>query len=155
MNEIELFSVREHPELADDMIAFFQRHWATKDSMKVYENCIRSCLETDSPLPQWYVLMLNGKIVAGAGLITNDFISRMDLWPWLAALYVEEECRGCSLGRELIRYALDDAARLGFDKLYLCTDHIGYYEKYGFEAIAEGYHPWGERSRIYCASTHR
>ena len=95
MTEIELFSVREHPELADDMIAFFQRHWATKESMKVYENCIRSCLETDSPLPQWYVLMLNGKIVAGAGLITNDFISRMDLWPWLAALYVEEECRGC------------------------------------------------------------
>lgn len=153
--ELELFSIRERPELADDAIAFFQRHWATEDSMRVYDDCIRSCLESESPLPQWYVLMLNGKIVAGAGLITNDFISRMDLWPWLAALYVEEECRGCALGRELIRRALDDAAELGFSKLYLCTDHIGYYEKYGFTAIAEGYHPWGERSRIYCASTGR
>lgn len=155
MSELQLFSVREHPELTEDVIAFFQRHWATENSMKVYENCIRSCIETESPLPQWYVLMLNGKIVAGAGLITNDFISRMDLWPWLAALYVEEECRGCALGRELIRHALDEAARLGFDNLYLCTDHIGYYEKYGFTAIAEGFHPWGDRSRIYRASTGR
>ena len=155
MNGIELFSVREHPELADRVITFFQRHWATEDSMMVYENCIRSCLHSDSPLPQWYVLMLNGKMIAGAGLITNDFISRMDLWPWLAAVYVEEEYRGHALGSVLIRHALKDAARLGFDKLYLATDHTGYYEKYGFGMIAEGYHPWGESSRIYCADTHR
>lgn len=154
MTALELISVREHPERVDEIIHFFQRHWATPESMMVYEDCIRHSLDAEGPLPQWYVLMLNGHIVAGAGLIPNDFISRMDLGPWLAALYVEEECRGCALGRELIRHALEDAARLGYDKLYLCSDHIGYYEKYGFEAIAEGYHPWGERSRIFCAPTH-
>ena len=155
MTELELFSIREHPELADAAIEFFQRHWASPESMMVYEDCIRHAIGAEGPLPQWYVLMLNGRIVAGAGLIPNDFISRMDLGPWLAALYVEDECRGCALGRELIRHALEDAGRLGFDRLYLCSDHIGYYEKYGFAAIAEGYHPWGERSRIFCAPTRR
>lgn len=154
MTAPEIISVREHPELSGEIIAFFQRHWASEDSMAVYENCIRSCLTSDSPLPQWYVLRLDGKIIAGAGLITNDFISRMDLWPWLAAVIVEEEYRGNALGSVLIRHAREHAASLGFDHLYLATDHIGYYEKYGFAYIADGYHPWGESSRIYRADTH-
>lgn len=30
-------------------------------------------------------------------------------------------------------------------------DYIGVYEKYGFQYIGQGYHPWGEESRIYQA----
>lgn len=37
----------------------------------------------------------------------------------------------------------------GINKLYLCTNHIGYYENYNFEYIDMGYHPWGDESRIY------
>lgn len=153
MNGIQLISVREHPEWTDAAIAFFQDAWATDDSKMVYEDCIRQCVNRPSALPQWYILTLGKRIVAGCGLIPNDFISRMDLWPWICALYVDPECRGCALGSELLRYAREDAARLGYPKVYLATDHVGYYEKYGFEAIAEGYHPWGERSRIYCAES--
>jgi N-acetylglutamate synthase-like GNAT family acetyltransferase len=42
-----------------------------------------------------------------------------------------------------------DAKKIGFDNLYLCTEHIGFYEKFGFLCIAQGYHPWREESRIY------
>ena len=155
MTGFEIVSVRERPDLTDSAVAFFQRHWASEDSMAVYDDCIRSSLSSESPLPQWYVMLKDGKIVAGAGLIANDFISRMDLWPWLAALYVEEEFRGRGLGGEILRHARAHAARLGFDHVYLATDHIGYYEKYGFGYLADGYHPWGESSRIYRAETLR
>ncbi len=76
-------------------------------------------------------------------------ISRMDLMPWLCALYIEEDYRGQALGRKLIDRAKWDAIDAGYKNMYLCTDHDGYYEKYGFRNIGTGYHPWGEASKIY------
>ena len=117
--------------------------------MKVYEDCILSCIDSHCPLPQWYVLERGGEIVGCVGLITNDFISRMDLMPWLCALYIEPEYRGADLGGVLVKHVRAEAARLGYDRLYLCTDHVGYYERFGFDYLADGYHPWGESSHVY------
>ena len=73
----------------------------------------------------------------------------MDLYPWICALYIEEKHRGNAYGALLIEKAKEDTKAFGYRYLNLCTDHIGYYEKYGFKYIGQGYHPWEEESRIY------
>lgn len=148
---MHIISVRETPAYADRAIAYFQEHWATEESRMVYEDCIRHCIDAQAPLPQWYLLTHGETVVGCAGLITNDFISRMDLYPWLCALYIEPAFRGHAYGSLLIQKAREDAKEGGFPRLYLCTDRIGYYEHYGFERIGIGYHPWGETSGIYMA----
>ncbi len=149
---MKVISVTEFPEMKKLAIEYFQSKWASEDSKMVYEDCINHCFDQNNSLPRWYLLMDKDKIAGCAGLITNDFISRMDLYPWLCALFVEEEYRHHGYGELLINQAKSDAIQGGFDKLYLCTDHIGYYEHYGFSYIGQGYHPWNEESRIYCAN---
>lgn len=147
---MKLISVRETPSYTERALAYIQSKWASEASRMVYEDCIKSCVRTSSPLPHWYVLVdEQDEIIGCAGLITNDFISRMDLYPWICAVYIEEAHRGNGYGHLLMTKAGEDAAAGGFDSVYLCTDHIGYYEKYGFNHIGTGYHPWGDTSRIY------
>ncbi len=143
---MNVVSVLTRPDLVEEAISFFQKHWASEQSRMVYDDCIR---HSKHPLPKWYLLLHEGAPIGGAGLIANDFISRSDLYPWLCALVVEPAYRGRALGALLIERAKADARAAGFSRLYLCSDHVGYYEKYGFARIGTGYHPWGESSGIF------
>ncbi|WP_086347560.1 GNAT family N-acetyltransferase [Candidatus Enterococcus clewellii] len=149
---MKLISVKEQPEYQEAAIQYFQKRWGSEETNALYADAISHAVTSDSPLPQWYLLYKNQQIVGCAGLITNDFISRMDLYPWLCALYVEKAARGHNLSRLLVEQAKIDAEESGFKQLYLCTDHVGFYEKMGFSYIGDGYHPWGEKSRIYSVS---
>ena len=152
MAKMKIISIRKEPSYAEMATRYIQSKWASEESMMLYEDCIAHCIDAQVPLPQWYVLMNNDEIIGCAGLITNDFISRMDLYPWVCAVYIEESHRGHAYGALLLEQAKKDAKQHGFPQLYLCTDHIGLYERYGFSYIGTGYHPWGGSSRIYAAT---
>lgn len=152
MNTPLVISVREQPEYTREAITYVQNAWPEVLPI-IYEDCISNCIGAEAPLPQWYLLRLADRTIGCSGLITNDFISRGDLYPWICALYVDERHRGRAYGSLLLQKSREDCARFGFAHVYLATDHTGYYEKYGFAYIAQGYHPWGEESRIYRCRT--
>jgi GNAT superfamily N-acetyltransferase len=147
-SELKIISIRENPDYKDQAIQYFQQSWPSVWPI-IYEDCISHSITARNFLPQWYVLEKEGDLIGCAGLITNDFISRGDLYPWICALFIEEKHRGHAYGTLLIDQAKSDAQRGGFEYLYLSTEHVGYYEKYGFTYIGQGYHPWGAESRIY------
>lgn len=142
-----IIGIRENPEFAEQAIQYFTERWGIDE--RIYRDCMMNSLKTRNALPRFYLMLEGKRILGGFGLIMNDFVSRQDLFPYLCALYIEEDQRGKALGSRLLEHGRQEAGRLGFDKLYLCTDHIGYYEKYYWRYIGEGYHPWNASCRIY------
>lgn len=98
---MNIISVREQPQYTQQIIAYLQQCW-NKMVPILYSNCISHCVDALHPLPQWYVLEKEGEFIGCAGLITNDFISRMDLYPWLCALFIDENHRGNNYAQMLI-----------------------------------------------------
>ena len=145
---MKIISVRENPTYKDIAIKYFQSKWPDAYPI-LYEDSINHSIDSPNPLPQWYLLEKDNEIIGCAGLITNDFISRMDLYPWVCALYIDENHRGHFYSTLLLEKAKEDAVKAGFKNLYLSTEHIGFYEKMGFNSIGQGYHPWEDESRIY------
>ncbi len=151
-DKINTISIREAPQYCEIGIEWFASKWGI--DKKEYEKSFDDCINKNESLPQWYlVLNEDDEIIGGCGLIQNDFVDRIDLFPYLCALFVEEKARGHAIGALLLENARKDAKAKGFNKLYLCTDHTSYYEKYGWTHIGVGKHPWGDTSRIYEINT--
>lgn len=151
MAAIEIIDLIQRPELADAAADYLASKWAVP--RQAYVDSIAESLVAPDALPRWCLLLEGGAIIGSYGLIQNDYIDRTDLWPWLCALYVEPPHRDRGLGSRLLADGKARAARLGYPKLYLATDHIGYYERYGFVHIGSGRHPDGDTSRVYQADT--
>ena len=142
-----IVSLRDNPDWLDRFADYFSGKWPVK--RVIYYDAMLHSIDTPSPLSRWYALVKAEDIIGGFGLIANDFNSRQDLYPWLCALFIEQSERGQGLGGRLLAQGIAETRRLGFEKLYLATDHIGYYERYGFKYIGDCYDVGGAPERIY------
>ena len=94
-------------------------------------------------------ILKGDKVISVLGLVENDvligFISlfkydgdeRRDLTPWYATMYVKSEYRGKGFSKLLNDAIIDEAKKLGYDKVYLKTDLVNYYEKFGAKYIED------------------
>ena len=95
-------------------------------------------------------IMADGeKLVSFCTLTCRDCIKDDALFPWIGFVFTSPEYRGKRYSSEVIEAACKRALRQGFDKVYLATDHIGLYEKYGFTYMESRTDIYGEESRIY------
>ena len=105
-------------------------------------------------IPQWYVILdSSGTIIAGAGLIANDFHERKELTPNVCALYVENAWRGNGYARMLLDHIRREAGSEGLSRLYLITDHTVFYEVCGWEYLSLIREDSGDSIRMYTAKT--
>lgn len=130
MSKDTILKLNQHPKWIPASAAWFHSKWAVPE--QAYLESMQESLELDSAIPRWYVMLAEDKIIAGVGVIENDFHDRKDLSPNLCALYVEKNHRGQGLAGEMLTFVCADMQERGIDTLYLITDHVSLYEKYGW-----------------------
>ncbi|MCU0389931.1 MAG: GNAT family N-acetyltransferase [Thermoflexibacter sp.] len=150
MNIIE---ISERTDLIDKVVDYFWKCWGNDNNFKFYQDCILNSLEKEKKLPKFYIVLNKNEIIASYALLTNDIISRQDLYPWLACLFVNPKHRNKGIAEQLLIHGLQETKNKGFDRLYLSSDLENFYERKGWTHITNGFNIFDTEIKIYSKQT--
>lgn len=137
---MEIINLKNSEKYLREYIQLCSKEWGTQCD----DNQLK--IKVDRKLEE-ILLNRNNKITLALGLINDNnllgFISllktdgdeRNDLTPWYGTMYVKQEFRGNGYSKILNSAILEEAKRLGYNKVYLKTSLINYYEKFGAKYI--------------------
>lgn len=137
---MEIIKLEESNNLVFDKICDWYYNWlGIKNNESIEEiKCTFEHSLCKNKLPQTFVALIDGEPAGMYQLsMSDDLYSRLDLYPWLINVYVDEKFRGRNVARELMNTVKENAKKLGLTELYLYTKHIGLYEKFGWKFIEE------------------
>lgn len=132
MKKYRYITLMEEPMLKDKAAEWFHKKWGVPK--EAYLECMDAYLNHGTDYG-WYLCLDEEKIVGGMGVIENDFHDRKDLSPNICAVYTEEEYRKQGISGELLNMVVADMKEKGITPVYLVTDHVGFYERYGWEFL--------------------
>lgn len=97
MDQYTILKIRKHSELVQRSSMWFHSKWSVPQD--AYMESMIGCASGNRSVPQWYIVLDREKIIAGLGVIENDFHDRKDLSPNVCAVYVENEYRNQGIAK--------------------------------------------------------
>lgn len=132
MNDYKYVNILEIPTIKDEAAQWFHSKWGV--AKQAYLECMEEYLSGKTNYG-WYLCLDKDKIVAGLGVIENDFHNRKDLTPNICAVYTEEAYRNLGIAGHLLNMAVEDLREKGISPVYLVTNHTNFYERYGWQFL--------------------
>lgn len=147
MASYQYVTLREIKEWKMKAAEWFHSKWRVP--VEAYLECMDAYLNQETELG-WYLCIDEDEIIAGMGVIENDFHNRKDLTPNVCAVYTEENYRNQGIAGNLLNMVVEDMRAKGISPVYLITDHTGFYERYGWEfyCMVQGDHD-EDMARMY------
>ena len=96
------------------------------------------------------LMLLDGEnLVSFCTLAEKDDVQPTDLAPWIGWIYTFPTYRGKRMAGKLLKHAENLAKQDGATHTHISTNHIGLYEKYGYEFYMNALDVEGENTRVY------
>ena len=95
-----------------------------------------------------YLLMDGENLVSFLTFTGQDAVRDEKLTPWIGFVYTVPAYRGHRCAGQLLAHAEAQAANRGYKKIYIATDHVGLYEKYGYSYQENRIDCWGDDMRV-------
>ena len=134
---LKIYNITEKQEFLREVAELTQKEWGSKTiseeefEVKINKKISKIIDNFNNPFYCKLVLLDNNVLIGFISIFPTDGEERKDLSPWYATMYVKEEFRGNGYSKILNNAILEEAKKRGFKKLYLKTNLIKYYEKFG------------------------
>lgn len=126
------------------------KNYAYNSSWKAGKSLAMAMMNKDFKDWERVIVAFNNDEICGYCTVAKtDCIPNLNYTPYIGYLFVDEECRGNRLSQKLIIYSMTYLKSVGFDRVFLVSDHENLYEKYGFKVIDRKMSPWGSEEKIY------
>ena len=136
---MKIINIKNHIQYLEEYCRLCSLEWGKQKSnlemQKYVQDKINKILNEDKFI-SILGLIDEDELIGFISLFKYDGDERRDLTPWYATMYVKKEYRGIGYSKILNNAVLEEAKKLGYDRVYLKSNLINYYEK--FEAIYMG-----------------
>ena len=134
---LKIYNIREKQEYLKEVATLTQLEWGSKsDKEEEFNTKVNKKIEKiinnfNNPYYCKLILLDDKKLIGFISLFETDGEERNDLKPWYATMYVKMEYRGKGYSKMLNRAILNEAKNRKFNRVYLKSNLVNYYEKFG------------------------
>lgn len=129
---MKIINITNNNKYLKEYIALCYLEWSEKEKeLTEYIDYKLRKLKIENNIILILGLVDHNKLVGFISLLKKDGDCEVKLTPWYATMYVKKEYRGRGYSRILNDALLEKSKRLGYTKVYLKSNLINYYEKFG------------------------
>lgn len=129
---MKIINIKNNTKYLKEYIALCYLEWSEKEKeLTEYIDYKLGKLKIENNIILILGLVDHNKLVGFISLLKKDGDCEVKLTPWYATMYVKKEYRGRGYSRILNDALLEKSKKLGYTKVYLKSNLINYYEKFG------------------------
>ena len=135
---MNIINIKNNDKFLTEYIKLCCLEWGSAKNEKQLEEYLedkKKKIQTEDKVLSILGLIKDDNLLGFISLFKHDGAERRDLTPWYATMYIKKEYRGKGYSKILNNAILKEADKLGYKKLYLKTNLINYYEKFGAQYI--------------------
>ena len=129
---MKIINIKNNTKYLKEYITLCYLEWSEKEKeLTEYIDYKLRKLKIENNIILILGLVDHNKLVGFISLLKKDGDCEVKLTPWYATMYVKKEYRGRGYSRILNDALLEKSKKLGYTKVYLKSNLINYYEKFG------------------------
>lgn len=134
---LKIYNIKEKTQYLNEVATLTQLQWGSnvktpnEFNQKISKKVNNIINNFDNPYYCSLILLDDDNLVGFISLFEKDGKERQDLKPWYATMYVKKEYRGNNYSKILNDAILKEVKSRGFERVYLKSDLVNYYEKFG------------------------
>ena len=138
---LKIYNIKDKQEYLKEVTELTQKEWGSQTNSieefneKIERKISKIMANFNNPNYCKLILLQDDTLVGFISIFPHDYDEKPNLSPWYATMYVKEEFRGNGYSKLLNDAILKEAKSRGFTKIYLKTNLINYYEKFGANYI--------------------